>query len=189
MKIRHRRWLAFAFIAMFAIPTTAFAQAKRPTATATPREREKAHERREEKREEAKDKREAAHDRREAAHDRRESAEARVRRLRDSASRRERLILQRRAELRRDVAAWRRARAARALAHRRALYARWAWAVQTPEGKAEFILYADRMARIHRIRDIAEDRKDAAMIARCDKVVLLEDARHANVITLIIAKR
>lgn len=75
------------------------------------------------------------------------------------------------------------------MARRRAIYARWAWAVQTPEGRAEFVLYSDRMARLHRIRDIAEERRDQAMIVRADKVITLENSRHANVIAVIISKR
>ena len=82
-----------------------------------------------------------------------------------------------------------RLRVERALARRRAIYARWAWAVQTPEGRAEFVLYGDRMARLHRIRDIAEERRDQAMIVRADRVIELENGRHAAVIALIILKR
>lgn len=103
--------------------------------------------------------------------------------------RRERLVLDRRARERHDILVWRRLRIERALAHRREIYARWAWAVNTPGGREEFILYSDRMARLHRIRDIGEDRHDAALTVRVDRVIALENARHANVIAVIIANR
>jgi len=105
------------------------------------------------------------------------------------ALRRERLVIDRRARERRDIALWRRLRIERALAHRREVYGRWAWAVATPEGRAEFVLYSDRMARLHRIRDIGEDRRDNGLVVRVDRVIALENARHANVIAVIISKR
>ncbi len=40
-----------------------------------------------------------------------------------------------------------------------------------------------------RIRDIAEERRDNGMVVRVDRVIELENSRHANVIALIIAKR
>lgn len=185
MKIRFPIWLVCALIAILAVPAEAFAQAR---ARPTPRERERAKERREDRRERREDARERREDRREHAaavrrHDRREHQ------WRAAIIRRERLAIERRAALRRDIAAWRRLRVERALARRRAIYARWAWAVQTPEGRAEFVLYGDRMARLHRIRDIAEERRDQAMIVRADRVIELENGRHAAVIALIISKR
>jgi len=169
-------------LALLAIPTTAMAQAHRP-----PPPRVEHREAVKERHEAAREKHEAAREKREAVKERRE--DIRERQWREAILRRERLVLERRAKERRDIALWRRARAARALAHRREIYARWAWAVQTPEGREEFVLYSDRLARLHRIRDIAEDRRDQAMIGRVDRVIALENARHANVITVIIQKR
>jgi len=193
MRIRFPIWLVCALIAVVAIPTEAFAQAR--TRPATPREREKARERHEDARERREDRRERhedARERREDRHDRavtRRREDIRERQWRDAMHRRERLAIERRAALRRDINAWRRLRVERAMARRRAIYARWAWAVQTPEGRAEFVLYSDRMARLHRIRDLAEERRDQAMIVRADRVITLENSRHANVIAVIISKR
>lgn len=191
MKMRFPMWLAAALMAATAIPTTAFAQPHRPNPREKARER---HEERREHREDKRERREDARERREDARERRDRVverrhDIRERQWRESIIRRERLAIERRARERRDVALWRRMRIERALARRRAIYARWAWAVQTPEGRAEFVLYGDRMARLHRIRDIAEDRRDNGMVVRVDRVIELENSRHANVIALIIAKR
>lgn len=191
MKIRFPIWLVCGLIALFAIPTEAFAQARRPP---PPGARERARERREdirEKREDRRERREDARDRRDHVRDRVDHRrhDIRARQWREAAMRRDRLYRERRLAARRDLAAWRRLRADRALARRRAIYARWHWAVQTPEGRAEFVLYGDRMARLHRIRDIADERRDNAMIVRVDRVIELENSRHANVIAVIISKR
>ena len=103
---------------------------------------------------------------------------------RAAAARREEM---RREAMKKDLAAWKRARDARAEAHRKEIYAKWYAAVSTPQGRAEFELYGDRMARLNRIKDIARERRDEVMLRRADRVVELENHRHANVITIIIA--
>lgn len=178
-------WLACVLTAILAIPTTAFAQARRPNPARVREEHREV--RREERHEAAREHRENVREHNERVRERRE--DIRERQWREVGIRRERLILDRRARERRDIALWRRLRIERALAHRREIYGRWAWAVATPEGRAEFVLYSDRMARLHRIRDIGEDRRDNTLVVRVDRVIALENARHANVIAVIIAKR
>jgi len=100
---------------------------------------------------------------------------------------RERYLRDRRAQERRDLANWRRLRAERAEANRRAIYARWYRAVRTDEGRAEFAFYSERMARLHRIRDLAADRKDNGVIVRVDKVIALENTRHSKAISTLVS--
>jgi len=203
MKVRFPIWLACIIFATFVLPTAAFAQrerrdpptrrdskpetrptAKRPDAK-TDREKEREREAAESRR--AKE-REQPHTRPHShAHPHRH--DARARRLHDAMDRRERLLRERRLAERRDVARWVRLRNERALARRREIYYRWAFAVRTPEGRAEFELYSQRKARLNRIRDIASERNDNAMIVRTDRVIVLENARHANVLTLLVSKQ
>ena len=100
---------------------------------------------------------------------------------------RERVLRERRAQARRDLATWRRLRAERAEANRRAIYARWYRAVRTEPGRAEFALYSERMARLHRIRDLASERRDDTLVVRVDKVIALENARHSKAITTLVS--
>jgi hypothetical protein len=100
---------------------------------------------------------------------------------------RERVLRERRDRDRRDLAAWRRLRAERAEAHRREIYARWYRAVRTTEGRAEFALYSERLARLHRIRDLAAERRDTNVIVRVDKVIALENNRHSKAITSLVS--
>lgn len=100
---------------------------------------------------------------------------------------RERVLRERRDRDRRDLAAWRRLRAERAEARRREIYARWYRAVRTTEGRAEFALYSERLARLHRIRDLAAERRDNAVIVRVDKVITLENNRHSKAITTLVS--
>jgi hypothetical protein len=100
---------------------------------------------------------------------------------------RERVLRDRRAEARRDLAKWRRLRAERAEANRRAIYARWYRAVRTDEGRAEFAVYSERMARLHRIRDLAAERRDNTVVVRVDKVITLENNRHSKAITALVS--
>lgn len=100
---------------------------------------------------------------------------------------RERVLRERRQQARRDLVTWRRLRAERAEANRRAIYARWYRAVRTDEGRAEFAFYSERMARLHRIRDLAAERRDNAIIVRVDKVIALENNRHSKAISTLVA--
>jgi hypothetical protein len=87
-----------------------------------------------------------------------------------------------RAELRRDARAWEAGRAARELEHRRELESVWGRALLTrPECRAELELHADRMARLNRIIDLAEDQHDPTLLAHARVVLDREIARDARV--------
>lgn len=207
MKIRFPIWLACLLAAAFMIPPdTVSAQDRRPSRPDTrpttrptsrpptrpdsrpdnrPTDRQK--ERRDEEKESDRARQRAADER-----DRRGLPEHRPGRreqeLREALARRERIIQERRAADRRDLARWQRERARRAEASRRATYARWGRAVATPEGRVEFELYSKRKARLNRIRDIGVQRNDNDLVKRVDAVILLENSRHANAVTLLVAK-
>jgi len=77
---------------------------------------------------------------------------------------------------------WESGRAAREEEHRRDLEAVWgAPFLLRPECRAELELHADRVARINRIIDIAEDTHNAALLAHAQRVLAREFARNARV--------
>jgi hypothetical protein len=87
-----------------------------------------------------------------------------------------------RAEIRRDPKVWDGGRAAREEEHRRQLEGVWgAPFLARPECRAELELHADRVARINRIIDIAEDTHNAALLAHAQRVLAREFARNARV--------
>jgi hypothetical protein len=94
-----------------------------------------------------------------------------------------------RAELRRDQKAWDAGRAAREAEHRRQLEGVWGAAfLARPECHAELDLDAERIARINRIIDIAEDTHNAALLAHAQRVLGRELARHARVMAELRAR-
>jgi hypothetical protein len=87
-----------------------------------------------------------------------------------------------RGELRRDPRLWEAGRAAREEEHRRQLEGVWgAPFLARPECRGELELHADRVARIDRIIDIAEDTHNAALLAHAQRVLARETARHTRV--------
>ncbi|HEX3775720.1 MAG TPA: hypothetical protein VHV51_14710 [Polyangiaceae bacterium] len=86
---------------------------------------------------------------------------------------------------RRDQAAWEAHREERAIAARNALQSTWGPALDRPEARAELALHADRMARLNRILDIAQDNHDAALIARTQAVLQREINRDARILHAI----
>ena len=87
---------------------------------------------------------------------------------------------------RRNAALWESQRYQRELEHRRALEETWGSAFyHRYEVRPEISLNADRCARIARIIDIAEDAHDAALVARAQRVLARENARHARVMTAL----
>ena len=69
---------------------------------------------------------------------------------------------------------------ARAEEHRRAMAAMYGDWIHRPECRAELEMDADRLARINRIIDIAEEQHNAALLARARAVYGREIARHAR---------
>lgn len=200
MKIHFPRWAGWALLAALIVPpTTSFAQERRPPATrdkrpdtrprdtrkpVTDRDRERAKEAEETRRQQE---RAGNPRRREPDRDHDGISDRRERELREALARRERIARERRLAERRDIARWNRLRAERAAARRREQYARWGAAINTPAGRAEFELYSKRKARLNRIRDIAVERNDTALIERTDRVIILENNRHAGVLTVLVA--
>jgi len=99
----------------------------------------------------------------------------------------ERLV--RRAEQRRDLRAWEAARAARELENRRALAELWGSNfLNRPECRAELELHADRIARLHRIMDLAEEQHATALLEHARGVFNREIARNARVMADLRAR-
>ncbi|MGO9838180.1 MAG: hypothetical protein ACLP1X_28695 [Polyangiaceae bacterium] len=89
--------------------------------------------------------------------------------------------LLRRAAERRDMHAWEAGRAARELEHRRDLEGVWGPAfLSRPECRAELELHAERLARLHRIIDLAEDQHATALLEHARAVLNHEIARNAR---------
>ncbi|HEY4106701.1 MAG TPA: hypothetical protein VGM44_22530 [Polyangiaceae bacterium] len=89
---------------------------------------------------------------------------------------------------RRNQALWEAHREERAIAARNQLQSTWGSSLNRPEARAELALHADRMARLNRILDIAQDRHDAALIARTEAVLQREINRDARILHAIRVK-
>ncbi len=88
---------------------------------------------------------------------------------------------QKRAQLRRDPHVWEAGRATRDEEHRRQLEGVWGGALLSrPECRAELELHADRVARLNRIIDVAEDQHNAALVTHARTVLNREIARNAR---------
>jgi hypothetical protein len=86
-----------------------------------------------------------------------------------------------RRELRHDLRAWRAGRLERAAEERHAIAYAWGDLVTRPEAHAELVLHAERMARLNRILDVAEDEGNEALAGHCRAVIAREIARNARV--------
>jgi hypothetical protein len=97
--------------------------------------------------------------------------------------------LAQRAAQRRDMNAWEANRAQRELEHRRQLEQLWgATFIRRPEVQPEMSIDADRMARLDRIIDLAQEQHDAASEARARAILGREFARHARVMAALRAR-
>ncbi len=101
---------------------------------------------------------------------------------REALARRERERAEQRRIERQNREAWERMRAERAAMHRREIARVWAIALRTPAGQAELTLHANRMARLHRVRDIGVDTHNTALIAKVDRLIEIENARSLHVL-------
>ncbi len=87
---------------------------------------------------------------------------------------------------RHNAALWESQRLAREAEHRRLLEETWGSAFYHRwEVRPEIALNANRCARIARIIDIAEDAHDAALVARAQRILARENARHARAMTAL----
>ncbi|HEY2410198.1 MAG TPA: hypothetical protein VGI10_29540 [Polyangiaceae bacterium] len=87
-----------------------------------------------------------------------------------------------------DSRAWNDGRSQRAATHRQQLSSTWGSLVNNPDAKAELATHADRMARLHRILDIANEKGDTALAARAQADIDAEIARDSQVMQSIRAK-
>ncbi len=87
-----------------------------------------------------------------------------------------------------DVKAWNAGRTQRALQHRGEIASTWGNLVTNPEAQAELKTHADRMARLNRILDIANQKADNALASRCQGDIQLELDRDARILQAIRAR-
>jgi len=79
-----------------------------------------------------------------------------------------------------DSKAWEAGRARRASAHRQQLATLWGSITGTVDGQARLRLHADRMARLNRLLDLAEQKNDKALIATLATHIENELKRHVQ---------
>jgi len=89
---------------------------------------------------------------------------------------------------RKDPKAWNDGRSLRAESHRREVTQTLGNVVDRPEVKAELATHADRMARLNRALDVAEDKGDSALVTRTNELIRRETTRDAQVIAAINAR-
>lgn len=89
---------------------------------------------------------------------------------------------------RKDSASWESKRSDRAAERKNEIASEWGAAATTPEGKAELAQHADRMAKLNRVLDVAQDEKNTALIDRANADIAKENTRHATAMQQIQAK-
>ena len=92
-----------------------------------------------------------------------------------------------RREAQKDAKAWVDGRAQRAKQHREALAELWGDVSGTIDGQARLRMHANRMARLNRLLDLAEQKADAKLVARVRTDIKKELARHALVMQAVRA--
>jgi hypothetical protein len=81
-----------------------------------------------------------------------------------------------------DVKNWNDGRPKRALTHRGEIATTWGNLVTRPEAQAELKTHADRMARLNRILDIANQKGDATLADRCQRDIQNEINHDARIL-------
>jgi hypothetical protein len=81
---------------------------------------------------------------------------------------------------RKDQTKWNADRDKRAADWRSDMASQWGNTLDLPEARSELNLHSDRMARLNRILDIAQDKKDATLTAHAKQVIQREIARDAR---------
>lgn len=82
---------------------------------------------------------------------------------------------------RKNDAQWKADRTKRAEEWRSDMANQWGTTLDMPEARTELNTHSDRMARLNRILDIAQDKKDAALTAHAKQVIQKEIARDSRV--------
>ena len=125
------------------------------------------------------DRQEKREDRKEIREDKRELRED----IKDGATRKEiredkKELAEDKKELREDRKEMRDDRQDVRKAHRRELREKWGEAVKKPEAKAELKVHGRRMARLVQARKVANELGKKELVARIDKLLEKEKARH-----------
>jgi hypothetical protein len=107
---------------------------------------------------------------------------------RDHFLQREEKEREHRKEERKDAAAWAANRKQRANDERKDIAATWGPLTTNSEAKAELALHADRMSRLNRVIDLAEDRNEPTVTARAKVLMEREIARDSRVMLALKAK-
>jgi hypothetical protein len=79
-----------------------------------------------------------------------------------------------------DVKTWNDSRVKRAADHRNEIASTWGNLISNPQATAELKTHADRMARLNRILDIANQKVDNALASRCQADIQREVDRDAR---------
>jgi hypothetical protein len=95
---------------------------------------------------------------------------------------------ERRKDGHKDAAAWAAGRKQRAIDARKDIAATWGSLTNNPEARVELALHADRMSRLNRVIDLADDRKEPTVSARAKVLVEREIARSSRVMLALKAK-
>jgi hypothetical protein len=86
-----------------------------------------------------------------------------------------------------DPVAWAAGRAERAAQHRREIAELWGNVVYRIDGQAKLRVHAERMSRLNRMLDLAEQSADLALLARVRSAITRELKRHAESMQATIA--
>lgn len=87
-----------------------------------------------------------------------------------------------------NAEAWAANRNTRATERRREIAQLWGNVVGTIDARASLRMDADRMARLNRMLDLAEQKKDSALVARLEVDVTRELTRHAHTMQQLSAR-
>lgn len=90
-----------------------------------------------------------------------------------------------RRQARKDAAAWAAARQQRAIERRRDVNTTWGVLVNNADARAELSVHAERMARLSRVVDLAEDRNEPVVVARARVLIAREITRHTTAMVAI----
>ncbi len=85
----------------------------------------------------------------------------------------------------RDQKAWDASREQRAIARRNEIASTWGNSVSNADAQAELKAHANRMARLNRILDIANQKGDASLAGRCQTDIQKEIDRDARILQAI----
>jgi len=87
-----------------------------------------------------------------------------------------------------DPQAWQENRVQRASAHRQQLATLWGNVVGTIDGQARLRLHADRMARLNRMLDLAEQKNEKSLVTSIEADIASELARQVQAMQKLIAE-